>query len=230
MKLRILMLVLVGAAGVGASIALADSGKHGRHTDTSTIDDHDRNDDDSDVPAEPRRRHRLLAADLHGHGDEGRRAQLVRAGPGRDRHGRRRGPDRAGQRGGLRHRIGADRPRGRGARHVDEAVTTTGTTTTSTDLDHDDDAGARGRRAPRPSPRPPLGRLPRGRPRGRRRGPDGTVEGEAPALIRAPPLCSLGTRPKRGSGRIREAALRFGGIPADSRRPSLAVKGSVPVP
>ena len=36
MKLRILMLVLVGAAGVGASIALADSGKHGRHTDTST--------------------------------------------------------------------------------------------------------------------------------------------------------------------------------------------------
>ena len=37
MKLRILMLVLVGAAGVGASIALADSGKHGRHTDTSTV-------------------------------------------------------------------------------------------------------------------------------------------------------------------------------------------------
>jgi hypothetical protein len=36
-KLRILMLVLVGAAGVGASIALADSGKHGRHTDTSTV-------------------------------------------------------------------------------------------------------------------------------------------------------------------------------------------------
>lgn len=36
MKLRILMLVLVGAAGVGASIALADSGKHGRHADTST--------------------------------------------------------------------------------------------------------------------------------------------------------------------------------------------------
>ena len=36
MKLRILMLVLVGAAGVGASIALGDAGKHGRHTDTST--------------------------------------------------------------------------------------------------------------------------------------------------------------------------------------------------
>ena len=36
MKLRILLLVLVGAAGVGASIALADSGKHGRHADTST--------------------------------------------------------------------------------------------------------------------------------------------------------------------------------------------------
>ena len=36
MKLRVLMLVLVGAAGVGASIALADSGKHGRHADTST--------------------------------------------------------------------------------------------------------------------------------------------------------------------------------------------------
>ena len=36
MKLRILMLVLVGAAGVGASIALADSGKHGRHADTTT--------------------------------------------------------------------------------------------------------------------------------------------------------------------------------------------------
>jgi mucin-2 len=36
MKLRILMLVLVGAAGVGASIALADSGKHGRHAETST--------------------------------------------------------------------------------------------------------------------------------------------------------------------------------------------------
>ena len=36
MKLRILMLVLVGAAGVGASIALADSGKHGSRSDTST--------------------------------------------------------------------------------------------------------------------------------------------------------------------------------------------------
>jgi hypothetical protein len=35
-KLRIVLLVLVGAAGVGASIALADSGKHGRHADTST--------------------------------------------------------------------------------------------------------------------------------------------------------------------------------------------------
>ena len=36
MKLRIVLLVLVGAAGVGASFALADSGKHGRHADTST--------------------------------------------------------------------------------------------------------------------------------------------------------------------------------------------------
>jgi hypothetical protein len=36
MKLRILMLVLVGAAGVGASIALADSGRHGSHADTTT--------------------------------------------------------------------------------------------------------------------------------------------------------------------------------------------------
>jgi hypothetical protein len=35
-KLRILLLVLVGAAGVGASFALADSGKHGLHSDTST--------------------------------------------------------------------------------------------------------------------------------------------------------------------------------------------------
>jgi len=35
-KLRIVLLVLVGAAGVGASFALADSGKHGRHADTST--------------------------------------------------------------------------------------------------------------------------------------------------------------------------------------------------
>jgi len=35
-KLRILLLMLVGAAGVGASFALADSGKHGGRADTST--------------------------------------------------------------------------------------------------------------------------------------------------------------------------------------------------
>jgi hypothetical protein len=35
-KLRIVLLVLVGAAGVGASFALADSGNHGHKSSTST--------------------------------------------------------------------------------------------------------------------------------------------------------------------------------------------------
>ncbi len=128
MKLRILLLVLVGAAGVGASIALADSGKHGRHAETSTTATTTTGTTTTGTTTTTpscQRSHVIGTASspqtFTVTVTKAGEAQLVRAGPGRDRHGRRRGPDRPGQRRGLRHRIDADRPRGRGARLLDEA-------------------------------------------------------------------------------------------------------------